>query len=101
MKTGQLWAYAREDRPWQGADPPGIVYVYAPDRKSERPMTHLNGFVGILQVDGHRGGYRALAAGNSVSLAFCRSRVRRRGVSFRERCQRKGILTFSLISDNC
>jgi len=76
-KTGQLWAYARDDRPWQGADPPGVVYVYAPDRKSERPMAHLDGFVGILQVDGYVG-YRALAAGNSVSLAFCWSHVRRR-----------------------
>ncbi len=76
-KTGQLWAYARDDRPWQGADPPGVVYVYAPDRKGERPMAHLNGFVGVLQVDGYSG-YRAIAAGNSVSLAFCWSHVRRR-----------------------
>lgn len=52
-KTGQLWAYARDDRPWQGADPPGVVYVYAPDRKGERPMAHLSGFVGVLQVDGY------------------------------------------------
>lgn len=65
------------DRPWQGADPPGVIYVYAPDRKSERPTAHLNGFVGVLQVDGSSG-YRALAAGNSVSLAFCWSHVRRR-----------------------
>lgn len=40
-------------------------------------MAHLNGFVGVLQVDGYVG-YRALAAGNSVSLAFCWSHVRRR-----------------------
>jgi di/tricarboxylate transporter len=26
-KTGQLWAYARDDRPWSGPDPPGVVYV--------------------------------------------------------------------------
>ena len=38
-KTGQLWAYAADDRPWGGCDPPGVVYVYAPDRKSERPIT--------------------------------------------------------------
>src|SRR5215217_5064300 len=31
-KTGQLWAYARDDRPWGGLDPPGVAYVYAPDR---------------------------------------------------------------------
>src|SRR6202021_640858 len=59
-KTGQLWAYAADDRPWGGCDPPGAVYVYAPDRKSERPITHLEGFKGILQVDGYAG-YRKLA----------------------------------------
>src|SRR3954447_26908769 len=50
-KTGQLWAYARDDRPWGGADPPGVAYVYAPDRTAERPATHLAGFQGVLQVD--------------------------------------------------
>jgi transposase len=51
-KTGQLWAYARDDRPWGGADPPAVAYVYAPDRKAERPKAHLAGFHGVLQVDG-------------------------------------------------
>ena len=32
-KTGQLWAYARDDRPWGGTDPPAVAYVYAPDRR--------------------------------------------------------------------
>jgi transposase len=75
-KTGQLWAYAADDRPWGGRDPPGVVYVYAPDRKSERPMTHLEGFKGILQVDGYAG-YRKLADRGDVRLAFCWSHVRR------------------------
>ena len=26
-RTGQLFAYARDDRPWGGADPPGVAYV--------------------------------------------------------------------------
>lgn len=43
-KTGQLWAYARDDRPWGGDDPPMIAYVYAADRKSERAETHLGDF---------------------------------------------------------
>ncbi|MCR4282779.1 MAG: IS66 family transposase [Bauldia sp.] len=76
-KTGQLWAYARDDRPWGGADPPGVVYVYAPDRKAERPIAHLAGFKGVLQVDGY-GGYRVLAERGHVQLAFCWSHVRRR-----------------------
>lgn len=76
-KTGQLWAYARDDRPWQGSDPPGVAYVYAPDRKAERPIAHLAGFTGILQVDGY-GGYRVLAEKSGVTLAFCWAHVRRR-----------------------
>lgn len=75
-KTGQLWAYAADDRPWGGCDPPGVVYVYAPDRKSERPIAHLEGFKGILQVDGYAG-YRKLADRGDVRLAFCWSHVRR------------------------
>jgi transposase len=76
-KTGQLWAYARDDRPWGGGDPPGVAYIYAPDRKAERPLAHLAGFAGVLQVDGYAG-YRALAEKGGVELAFCWSHVRRR-----------------------
>jgi transposase len=76
-KIGQLWAYARDDRPWGGTDPRGVAYVYAPDRKAERPIAHLAGFKGILQVDGY-GGYRALAERGDVQLAFCWAHVRRR-----------------------
>ena len=76
-KTGQLWAYARDDRPWGGTDPPAVAYVYAPDRKAERPIAHLAGFKGVLQVDGYAG-YRVLAERGGVELAFCWSHVRRR-----------------------
>lgn len=76
-KTGQLWAYARDDRAWGGADPPGVAYVYAPDRKAEQPIAHLAGFRGVLQVDGYAG-YRKLAEKGDVQLAFCWTHVRRR-----------------------
>jgi len=59
-KTGQIWPYACDDRPWGGSDPRMVAYVYAPDRKTERPEAHLHGFVGILQVDGYSA-YTALA----------------------------------------
>ncbi|ESX08417.1 transposase [Mesorhizobium sp. LSJC255A00] len=42
-KTGQLFAYARDDRPWGGIDPPGVAYLYAPDRKAEQPLRHPSG----------------------------------------------------------
>ncbi len=76
-KTGQFFAYARDERPWGGADPPGVAYLYAPDRKAEQPIRHLQGFTGVLQVDGYAS-YKTLAGKNAVSLAFCWSHVRRK-----------------------
>lgn len=76
-KTGQIWAYARDDRPWGGADPPAVAFIYAPDRKGERPIAHLSGFSGILQVDGYAG-YNKLGRRNDVALAFCWAHVRRK-----------------------
>jgi transposase len=71
-KTGQLWAYARDERPWGGSDPPAVA-----DRKASQPIAHLAGFKGVLQVDGYAG-YRALAETGDVSLAFCWAHLRRR-----------------------
>ena len=76
VKKGQLWAYARDERPWAGHAPPGVAYVYAPDRKHARPAEHLAGFSGTLQVDGY-GAYAELAQRGDVVLAFCWSHVRR------------------------
>ena len=77
-KTGQLWAYARDDRPWGGDTPPMVAYVYAADRKGERAEAHLGNFAGILQVDGY-GGYTALAKRRQqIVLAFCWAHARRK-----------------------
>jgi transposase len=76
-KKGQFWAYARDERPWKGAAPPGVAYVYEPDRKHARPAQHLAGFGGILQVDGY-GAYTDLAEAGDVVLAFCWSHSRRK-----------------------
>jgi transposase len=54
-----------------------VPYVYAPDRKAERPIIHLAGFTRTLQVDGY-GSYQVLAVRGGVQLAFCGSHVRRR-----------------------
>lgn len=54
-KTGRLWVYVRDDRNWQGTDPPAAVYVYTPDRQGERPRSHLANFSGFLQADGYTG----------------------------------------------
>ena len=78
-KTGRLWCYAVDDRPWRGPGHPMAAYVYSDDRKNERPIGHLAGFRGVLQVDGYNG-FKALAesrADASVTLAFCWSHMRR------------------------
>ena len=72
-KTGCLWAYAVDDRPWNGSTPPAVVFLYAEDRRGEHPATHLAGFQGVLQVDGY-GGFKSLLAGrppDRIKLAFC------------------------------
>src|SRR3954466_14431768 len=79
-KTGRLWGYAVDDRPWGGETPPAVVYLYAEDRKGERPAAHLAEFRGTLQVDGY-GGFKGLLAGRpsgEIRLAFCWAHCRRR-----------------------
>jgi len=76
-KTGRLWAYARDDRPWNGPDPPAAVYLYSPDRKAERPAAHLAKFKGVVQVDGYPG-FDRLSDGGKIQLAGCWSHARRK-----------------------
>ena len=80
-KTGFMWAIARDDRPWGGADPPAVAYTYAPGRGGEHAVKLLAGFSGVLQVDGYAV-YNQLArptrAGGAVTLAFCWSHLRRK-----------------------
>jgi transposase len=76
-KTGRLWVYAREQRGWSGSDPPAAVFIYAPDRKAERPEAHLGRFKGVLHVDGYAGFERLTAKGDIV-LAACWAHTRRK-----------------------
>src|SRR5215210_2199176 len=78
-KTGCLWGYAIDDRPWNGSTPPAVVYLYAEDRKGEHPAAHLAEFQGVLQVDGYPG-FKSLLAGrppDQIKLAFCWAHCRR------------------------
>ena len=75
-KLGQLWAYARDDRPWGGPEPQGVAFVYAGDRAASSPALHLAGYRGVLQTDGY-GAYKALAKAGAVELAFCWTHTRR------------------------
>ena len=76
-RTGRLWVYARDDRPWAGSDPPAAVYFYSPDRRAERTAAHLGRFRGILQVDGYAG-FEQLTARGDIVLAACWAHARRK-----------------------
>ena len=55
VKQGRIWAYVRDQRPWAGPEPPGVVYRFSPDRKGEHPRRHLAGSAGVLQADAYSG----------------------------------------------
>ena len=54
-RTGRLWTYVRDDRPFAGPAPPAAVFFYSPDRRGEHPENHLRSFAGILQADAYAG----------------------------------------------
>lgn len=58
-RTGRLWTYVRDDRPFGSTAPPGAVFFYSPDRGGTHPEQHLARYTGILQADAY-GGFNAL-----------------------------------------
>ena len=81
-KTGRLWVYLRDERPYAGLAPPAVIYRYSPDRKGEQPQRHLAGFRGFLHADGYAGfGALYQADGGKpapVMEVFCWAHVRRK-----------------------
>ena len=76
-KKGYAWAIARDDRPWGGADPPAVVFRYAPGRGRKHAEALLGDYAGILQCDGYSAYKSVSTAGAGPSLAFCWAHVRR------------------------
>ena len=54
-RTGRLWAYVRDDRPFCGDAPPAVAYFYSADRAGAHPAAHMAGFTGMLQADAYAG----------------------------------------------
>ncbi|WP_279511563.1 IS66 family transposase [Klebsiella pneumoniae] len=80
-KTGYFWALARDDRPWGGNAPPGVAFTYTPGRSGQYAEQILQGFTGILQVDGYAGYNRLIAPdriGPDIRLAYCWAHARRK-----------------------
>jgi transposase len=76
-KTGRLWAYLRDERPYAGTAAPAGFYRYSPDRRAEHPREHLAGFAGVLHADGYAG-FEGLDDGGRVVEAACWAHVRRK-----------------------
>jgi transposase len=70
----------RDDRPFGGSDPPIVVYCFGNSQARECVALHLEGYHGILQVDGDTA-YQRLArperAVEGVQLAACLLHLRR------------------------
>ncbi|MEO4045083.1 IS66 family transposase [Hoeflea sp. CAU 1731] len=80
-RTGYFWALARDDRPWNGGAPPGVAFTYASGRGGQHAEQILQGFSGILQVDGYAGYNRLIApdrVGSQIRLAYCWAHARRK-----------------------
>lgn len=76
-RTGRLWAYVRDERPYAGAAAPAVLYRYSPDRRAEHPRAHLAGFSGVLHADGYTG-FDGLYDTARVVEAACWAHVRRK-----------------------
>ena len=80
VKKGYFWALARDDRAWNGPEPPGVAFTYAPGRSGKYATEILQGFGGILQVDGYAGYNRVLDLWDNepIQLAYCWAHARRK-----------------------
>ena len=76
-KTGRLWVYVRDERPFAGGRPPAALFRYSQDRKGEHPRAHLKEFAGVIHADGYAG-FNELFAGNRITEAACWAHVRRK-----------------------
>ena len=81
-KTGRIWAYVRDGRPCGEDTPPAVIYYYSPDRKGERPESHLSDFSGVLHADAYAG-YDNLYISDknpdaTISEAACWAHTRRK-----------------------
>jgi transposase len=80
-RTGRLWTYVRDDRPFGGADPPAAAYFYSPDRTGKHPEEHLASWTGLMQADAYAGYNRLYDAGRRpgpIVEAACWAHARRK-----------------------
>jgi len=80
-RTGRLWTYVRDDRPFAGPEPPAAAFFYSRDRGGEHPEQHLAGYAGLMQADAYAGFNRLYEAGRKpgpIVEAACWAHGRRK-----------------------
>jgi transposase len=80
-RTGRLWTYVRDDRPFAGPGPPAAVFFYSRDRGGEHPEQHLAGFAGLMQADAYASFNRLYEADRKPALIIegaCWAHARRK-----------------------
>ena len=54
-RTGRIWVYLRDERPFGGKEPPAAFFEYSRSRHGEYPSKHLEGWTGVMQADAFAG----------------------------------------------
>ncbi len=82
-KTARVWAYVRDERPWQGVGqeqaPPCAWYQFTVDRKGHHPVSHLSGYKGWVHADGYTG-FNGVFGQDKASEMACMAHIRRKFV---------------------
>ncbi|MFK5978123.1 MAG: IS66 family transposase [Rhizobiaceae bacterium] len=82
-KTARVWAYVRDERPWDGSAPPGAWYQFTIDRKGEHPVSHLSNYKGWVHADGYAG-FNGLFGKDKASEVACMAHIRRKFVDVQQ-----------------
>src|SRR5215471_7753614 len=80
-RTGRLWTYVRDDRPFAGTAAPAAAFFYSADRGAVHPDAHLATYAGLMQADAYAGFnrlYQASRKPGPIIEAMCWAHARRK-----------------------
>ena len=80
-RTGRIWTYVRDDKPFAGEAAPAALFYYSPNRSGEHPEKHLVGYTGLMQADAFSGYNRLYVNGRApgpIIEAACWAHGRRK-----------------------
>ena len=75
-KTGRIWTYVRDERPWGSDVPPAAYYRFSMDRKGIRPAEHLKSYSGFMHADAYAG-FEELYRSGRITAVACMAHIRR------------------------